>query len=252
MISQIVKIKVSDFVYNILHNDAEKFEFINYKNEPNLNGLLNKLIPNLLDYRKLRRAETHRVLENEFMHKDADKIYESVNTIIDRVYFSDAVLGDLEENIWFRPSVKNIAVFNEIADSETIITAQSTSTYIRSLLNEYACLPEYKREQLLFNYEMYCSIQACETGRLLHANLGGKSIQIFAFDYVYEYTYKQSNLLIGYDLTNKIIGAIPLYKIKAPYLVERKYKPSENLINMLQKYYEDVEYDTITKYEVDV
>ncbi len=249
MISSIVKLYLSDFVFQILQNDALNYEFVKKDNEPNINALLNKLIPNLVYCRKLRREETHNVLENDFARKDAEKIYECVNAVIDKIYFSDEELECLEEVVWFRPSEKKRALFDEIADSETKITMQSTSVYIRGLLNEYARLPQYKREQILFDDDFRNFSEACETSRIFHARVNGKSIRMFAFHYIYEYTYIQENYLIGYDLTNKIIGAIPLYKIRDSYLVERKYKPSESLINTLQKYYEEKEYDTVVSFE---
>lgn len=251
MISTIIKLYLSDFVLQILRNDALKFEFLKKETEPNINALLNKLIPNLVYYRKLRREEIHMLLKNEFARSDSEKIYECVNTVIDRVYFSDAELECLDEIVWFRPSEKKRAIFDEIEDSETKITGQSTSVYIRGLLNEYARLPQYKRESILFDDELRDFAEACESGKIFHARVNGKSIRMFAFHYVYEFTYDQGNYMIGYDFTNKFIGTVPLYKIRDSYTVERKYKPSEALINALQKYYENREYDETVLFEVE-
>lgn len=248
MISSIIKLSVSNFVLRILQNDAEKFGFLKKEKEPNLNGLLNKLIPNLLYFRKSRREEIYKILNEDFAREDTEKVYECVNTVIDQVYFSDAELQILDDVIWFRPSTKQNAVFDEIEQSETKITGQTTSEYMRGLLNEYARLPQYKRETLAFDDELYDFAEACETGKIFHATVGGKSIRMFAFHYVYGFTYDQSNYLLGYDLTNKVIGAIPLCMIRDSYLVERKYKPSEKLIDLLQKYYENGEYDKVISY----
>ena len=252
MISSIIKLSVSDFVLQILQNDAEKFGFLKKEKEPNLNGLLNKLIPNLLYFRKTRRDEIHRILTEDFARNDTEAIYECVNTVIDQVYFSDAELQVLDEVIWFRPSTKQNAVFDEIEESETIITGQTTTEYIRGLLNEYSRFPQYKRETIAFDNELYDFAKACETSRVFHATVNGKSIRMFAFHYVYGFTYDQSNYLIGYDLTNKVIGAIPLCLIRDSYLVERKYKPSEKLIELLQEYYENEEYDKVIPYEEEI
>lgn len=252
MISSIIKLYLSNFVLQILENDALKFQFTKKGNEPNINALLNKLIPNLVYFRKLRREEIHNVLETEFVRDDTEKVYECVNTVIDRVYFSDAELECLEEVVWFRPSTKKKAVFDEIEDSEIRITSQSTSVYIRGLLNEYVRLPQYKRESLLFNDELYDFSVASETGRIFHARVNDKSIRIFAFHYVYEYTYDQGNYLIGFDLNNNVIGAIPLFKIRESYVVERKYRPTCNLIKALQEYYEAHEYDKIVSFKEEI
>lgn len=249
MISSVIKLSVSDFVFRILQNDAERFGFLKQGKEPNLNGLINKLIPNLLYFRKVRREQIHRVLTEEFARNDSEAIYECVNTVIDRVYFSDVELQDLDEVIWFRPSTKQNAVFDEIEQSETKITGQTTTEYIRGLLNEYSRLPQYKRETIAFDNELYIYSRACETGRIFHATVNGKSIRMFAFHYVYGFTYDQSNYLIVYDMTNKVIGALPLCIVRDPYLVERKYKPSDELVDLLQEYYENEEYDKYYYYE---
>lgn len=252
MISSIIKLSVSDFVLQILHNDAERFGFLKKEKEPNLNGLLNKLIPNLLNFRKARRDEIHRILNDDFARNDTESIYECVNTVIDQVYFSDAELELLDEVIWFRPSTKRNAVFDEIEQSETKITGQTTTQYIRGLLNEYSRLPQYKRETIAFYEELCDFAEACETGRIFHAAVNGKSIRMFSFHYVYGFTYDQNNYLIGYDMTNKVIGAIPLCRIRDSYLVERKYKPSDELIALMQEYYENEEYDKVLPYEEEI
>ena len=252
MISSIIKLSVSDFVLRILQNDAEKFCFLKKEKEPNLNGLLNKLIPNLLYFRKVRRDEIHRILTENFARNDTEAIYECVNTVIDQVYFSDAELQILDDVIWFRPSTKQNAVFDEIEQSETKITGQTTTEYLRGLLNEYSRFPQYKRETIVFYDELYDFAEASETGKIFYATVNGQSIRMFAFHYVYGFTYDQSNYLLGYDLTNKIIGAVPLCMIRDSYVVDRKYKPSKKLIDLLQQYYENEEYDKVISYEEDL
>ena len=171
MNSDIIKLSLSEFVVQILRNDALKFEYVKKNNVPNINALLNKLIPNLLYYRKLRRQEIFHILKNDFFESDAEAIYECVNAVIDKVYFSDEELEHLEEIIWLRPSTKNISVFDEIENSELSITNLSLSSYIRYLLNEYARFPQYKRERILFEDELYIFAKACETGQIFHSNL---------------------------------------------------------------------------------
>ena len=251
MISSILKLTVSNFVTLILQNDAERFGYLKGKNEPNMNGFLNKLIPNLVILRKSRRDKIHKILSEDFARDDTENIYECVNMVIDQVYFSDAELQLLDEVIWFRPSTKQMAIFDEIEQSETKITGETPTEYIRGLLNEYSRLPQYKRETVAFHTELCDYAKACETGKIFHATVNGKSIRMFAFYYIYGFTYDQSNYLIGYDLTNKVIGAIPLCKIRDSYLVERKYKPSEKLVSLLQQYYENEEYDKIISYKED-
>ena len=232
-----IKIKVSSFVINILDNDAFRFSFLKNK-QTNKNALLNKLVPVLVEVRKARRNEIENILKNEYNREDGENIYNAVNTVIDRVYFNDEELNVLDEYIWIRPSKETRTTYDEIETSETLITAQEISVYIRSLLNEYAQLPQYKRELLIFNKELEIFANACETRQILHFKNKETSerYKAFAFGYYYDYLCEQTNYCIIYDINNKIIKSIPLYMIQDIYTIKQKYKPSELLIEQLQDY----------------
>ena len=232
-----IKIKVSSFVANILENDAYRFGFMKNK-KSNKNALLNKLIPTLVEVRKARRKEIEEVLKNEYNRADSENIYNAVNTVIDRVYFNGEELNVLEEYIWIRPSKESKITYDEIEESETFITAQEITVYIRSLLNEYSRLPQYKREMLTFDKELEVFAQAHYSHFILHFRdkETNEIYKTFAFDYYYGYLYDQTNYCVIYDINNKKIKAIPLHRIKDIYLIRQKYKPSEKLVEQLQDY----------------
>ncbi len=69
-----IKIKVSSFVANILENDALRFGFMK-NGKSNKNALLNKLIPTLVEVRKVRRNEIEDILKNEYNRDDSENIY---------------------------------------------------------------------------------------------------------------------------------------------------------------------------------
>jgi len=239
-----LKIKVSTFVANILENDALRFGFI--KNEhSNKNALLNKLIPTLVEVRKVRRAEIENILTNEYNRNDSENIYNAVNTVIDRVYFNDAELNILDEYIWLRPTKEYMSTYDEILTSEIFITAQEPSVYIRSLLNEYSRLPQYKRESLVFDKEIEKFAEGCITHSIVHFKEKDtdEKIKAFAFDYYYGYLYDQTNYCIIYDIENKKIKSVPLSNIQDIYVIKQKYKPSENLIKKLQEYCENADFE---------
>ena len=239
-----IKIKVSTFVANILENDALRFGFT--KNEKaNKNALLNKLIPTLVEFRKARRNEIEDILKNEYNREDSENIYNAVNTVIDRVYFNDEELNVLDEYIWIRPSKESMATYDEIETSETLITAQEVPVYIRGLLNEYARLPQYKREILTFDGELGSFENACETRQILHFRdkETGERYKAFAFGYYYGYLYDQTNYCIIYDINNKVLKAIPLYRIQDIYAIKQKYKPSERLVALLQEYTDNCDFE---------
>ena len=232
-----IKIKVSSFVANILENDALRFRFM--KNaQSNKNALLNKLIPTLVEVRKTRRNEIEDILKNEYNREDSENIYNAVNTVIDRVYFEDEELNVLDEYIWIRPSKETMSTYDEIETSETLITAQEISVYIRGLLNEYSRLPQYKREMLVFDRELDVFSDACYTRHILHFKdkETGDRYKAFAFGYYCDYLYNQTNYCIIYDVNNMTIKAIPLYRIQDVYMIKQKYKPSERLTELLQEY----------------
>lgn len=247
-----IKVKVSLFVANILENDALRFGFMKNGNS-NKNALLNKLIPTLVEVRKARRNEIEDILKNEYNREDSESIYNAVNTVINRVYFDDEELNVLDEYIWIRPSKETIAAYDEIETSETLITAQEVPVYIRGLLNEYSRLPQYKREILTFDRELKIFADACDTRQILHFKdkETDERYKAFAFGYYYGYLYDQTNYCIIYDIHNKILKAIPLYRIQDIYTIKQKYKPSERLLEQLQEYVDNCDFQAEISVGVD-
>lgn len=247
-----IKIKVSSFVANILENDALRFNFT--KNEKsNKNALLNKLIPTLVEVRKARRNEIEDILKNEYNREDSENIYNAVNTVIDRVYFNGEGLNTLDEYIWIRPNKDTIATFDEIETSETIITAQEIPVYIRGILNEYARLPQYKREMLTFDKELDIFYYACLSHQILHFRdkETNEKYKAFAFDYYYGYLYDQTNYCVIYDINNKMIKSIPLHRMQDIYVIKQKYKPNKQILDELQEYVDDWKFDEEISVEVE-
>ena len=220
-----IKVKVSSFVANILEIDALRCEFTK-NGKSNKNGLLNKLIPTLVEVRKERRNQIEKILKTEYNRTDSENIYNAVNTVIDRVYFNDEDLEKLEESIWIRPSKENISVFDEIETSETMITAQEVSVYIRGLLNEYSMLPLYKREALIFDRELDIFSTACCKYRILYfrSKETNERHKVFAFDYFYGYWTDLGNYCVFYDINECKIAATPLYDMQDVYFIKQKFK----------------------------
>ena len=239
-----IKVKISSFVANILENDALRFGFTK-NDKSNKNALLNKLIPTLVEVRKARRNEIEHILKEEFRREDTESIYNAVNTVIDKVYFNDAELNVLDEYVWIRPSKETMATYDEIETSETRITAQDLSVYIRGLLNEYSRFPQYKREILVFDKELDVFSDACLTRNILHFRdkETNKRYKAFAFNYYYGYLYDQTNYCVIFDINEKKIKSIPLCNIQDIYTIKQKYKPSEKLIQLLQEYVDNCDFE---------
>ena len=128
--------------------------------------------------RKYRRSEIHDTIgEAMEFHGDVitqEHIRSYIDTVIDKVYFSDSDLDRLDSFLWIRPGRNTKAIFDEIAESETAITGLDTSTCIRSLLNEYSHFPQYKRESITFMPEYDDIDISYRTDRILHLRYEGK------------------------------------------------------------------------------
>ena len=178
------------------------------------------------------------------MQRDtADNIYEIVNMIIDQIYFSDEELNILDSEIWIRPNKNSQSTFDEIDESETKITLLDMSTYIRSLLNEYARFPQYKRQAIVFDEELRLIDEACQCQKILQFKYNGTNYKLYAYQYVYGYLYDQNNYLIAYNINENQIQSFVLSKIKNPYILNKKFKTTENLDKQLQDFLEECNYD---------
>lgn len=237
MTSDLIKVNLSSFVTLILMNDALAFGF-RRGDSANINGLINKVMPNLLQLRKYRRDRTQQLLREAGFSEGQAAIEGAVNAIIDAVYFSDAELSILDDIVWIRPTRHAYASFEEIADAETEMTGLPLSVYIRGILNEYARLPQYKREALVFDEELSIAAEACLSGRILHYTRAGCACRLFAYQYLYGFAYDQTNYIVGYDLITKRVCSVPLHEIRNAYLVAKKYRPGHTLLAALKDYTE--------------
>ena len=247
-IAEKTKVKVSSFVINILNNDAQAFGFIKSNNDSNINGLINKLLPTLLEIKKIERA---RLLEaaKEFNGVDAEKFCNFADILFDSIYFCDAELENLETYIWIRPTENTRAVFDEIIKSELPKAAVELSVYIRRLLNRYVRFPQYKREAMVFDSEFEEFCKACITGHIIHFRYNGEIQSVFAYNYIYGYGYDQRNYLLGYNIENKKIFAYPLCEVSKTKVTRNLFKPSKKLIDCLLKYQENCDFQNAVAFE---
>lgn len=250
------KIRVSDFLKESLDLDAKSFGFVKENGEANFNLFLNKLIPNLLELKKERRAKILNYAINAFEiegndYSRAEDIINGLNSIYDEIYFTDAELDKLNQVVWIRPTKETIAVFDEIMESETEITGLDTSSYIRNMLNEFSRFPRYKKEQITFSKECELTCLARESGRVLKFRYDGELKRAYVFACVYDYLAIQGNYILCYDIERKIICRYQISEIYALHLLDKKYKPSEALQYMCKKYENDALWvdDTIIECE---
>lgn len=250
-IAEKTKIKISSFVYDILRHDARIFGFIKSNDDPNINGLLNKLIPILLEIKKFERANLLKAAE-QFGISNAETLCQFADMLFDDIYFSDAELNRLENYIWIRPNENTRAVFDEIVKSELPNAAVELSVYLRHLLNRYARMPEYKREAIAFDGELEIFDLACRMGHIAHFRYEGKIRTVFAYSYFYGYALNQRNYLVCFDIENKLICSFPLIEVSKIKITRKPFHPSNKLIDAIDKYCQDCMFDETLKFEEDI
>lgn len=239
----------------ILINDCFAFDFIKKDESPNINKFMNKLIPNLLVLRKNRREIIHKelssTLEFESNNKFQEKIRQHMDTLFDKIYFSDAEFDNLSETIWIRPKEENMVAFDEIIESELQICQIDLSNYLRSLLNEYAKLQQHNREIILFYNEMDIIKQSIENDNVVNLKYKGQKYSVVMINYYSEFLYDQSNYIISYDIKNNHIKSMPLCKIEKIYKLQRKLTLSENVFATYHKVCEDFSFNKQDTFEVE-
>ncbi len=228
------KIRVSDFLKETLDLDAKSFGFVKENGEANFNLFLNKLIPNLLELKKERRAKILDYAINSFEidendYSKAEDIINGLNSEYDEIYFTDAELDKLNQVIWIRPAKENLAAFDEIMENETEITGLDASSYIRNMLNEFSRFPRYKKEQITFSKECEMTCLARESGRVLKFRYDNELKRAYVFACVYDYLSSQGNYILCYDIERRIICRYQISEIYALHLLDKKYKASEAL-----------------------
>ncbi len=223
MIADKLRVRISNFVETILYNDTQAFGFVKANESSNTNGFLNKLIPNLLEVRKERRELIHNNISTALEFSD-DKLTERMrsymDTIIDDIYFSDSFLKELKSSIWIRPIKSTMAKFDEIIENETYITQQDTTSCIRNMLNEYAILPQFKREKIAFREELAMLEVSYREDRGLGIEYKSEKLNIVVLEVITGYTYDQNNYVLCLDLENKVMKSLLLHKIGRIYLTE--------------------------------
>jgi hypothetical protein len=239
MFSDRTKLRISKFSSLIIEDDSFNFGYYKSNGTSNKNGFLNKLIPNLLEIRKIRREKIHNTLMDKYCRKDADVVYQVVNNVIDEIYFDDEELNVLEDEIWIRPSENSQNAFDEISNSELAITSKDLSSYLRGLLNEYVRFPVYKREQIFFCKELGLIDQAINKQNVAVITYKEKRLKCLIVDREYDCNFTQDNYLFVFDVEKKQTKVLLLKKIENIYLQKQKYKPTIDEVMIVEHYIND-------------
>lgn len=252
MISDKIKIRVSEFVELIVCNDAQAFGFVKGNQSPNINAFLNKLIPNMLGLRKDRRAKIHDGIDS-VMEFAKEKIAQEhirlfLDTIIDQVYFADN-LQTKESDLWIRPTKDKMVFFDEIEQVETDITGMNLSACIRSLLNEYAKMPQFIREKIVFKTELDVISESFYDGRIIWLSYDDKRYKVVVLNVISGVTYDQTNYVVCYDTGNNAIKSFLLPGISNIVKTKKKGEISDKVYTTYRKVVDEylyVEKETVS------
>lgn len=239
MLNERIKLRISKFLSLIIEDDSFNFGYYKSNGTSNKNGFLNKLIPNLLEIRKIRREKIHDTLSDKYCRKDAETIYQVVNNVIDEIYFDDEELNNLEDEVWIRPSFGSLNTFDEIINFELSITCKDLSSYLRSLLNEYVRFPVYKREQIFFYNELGLIDQAINKQSIAVITYKEKRLKCLIASKQYDCNFTQDNYLFIFDIENRQTKTLLLNNIQNIYLQKQKYKPTTDEIVIIEHYIND-------------
>ncbi|MEG2014884.1 MAG: hypothetical protein RR086_04050, partial [Clostridia bacterium] len=237
---------ITEYIARVLYNDCFAFDFVRNNEYANVNKFINKLIPNLVSQRKKRRGIIHDTLSEALEYatdlKSQERLSRYMDTIFDKIYFADEEYRMLTEEIWIRPNKENIIVFDEIVESELAICQMDISAYLRSLLNEYAKLPQHQRELLLFSGEIELVNQSIATDRLINFKYENQKYSMVAINFYSEYLYDQSNYIIGYDTKTQKLKSIKLYEMKDLYILAKKQHLDDSVYATFHKIAENFEF----------
>lgn len=98
---------------------------------------------------------------------------------------------------------------------------------------------------LVFDEELDVFDSACYSRNIIHFRdrETEKMYNSFAFNYYYGYLYDQTNYCVIYDMDDNKIKSVPLHKIKDIYMIKQKYKPNEKLVELLQEYTDNCNFE---------
>lgn len=228
-----INVTISETVLSIINNDA----CVYFRNEdsksgkPNTNGLLNIILPSLLDIRKERRAKMEKLIKKKgslsaFDPPAAKKILTELEETFDSVYFDDDDNYRTAGQLSIRPLNENQAAFDEIAYDEARIMGSSVSACFSSMLNEYTRLPEYKRQQVIFYKTLKLFHKAADKHMLYCCRIDESQIKLFPLISKVIYSPKQYNVISGLSADGQdTLEVFDVRDIEAPYILDGEFEP---------------------------
>lgn len=226
-----IKVNLSYYVYNTLLHDMVQFEAFKPNGDVNRNDFLNCVIYNFY-YNKLKKREWLKgLLERDAIltdvsKKSREKMLDSAVRIMDDFYSEDPYRYH-QRYFMIYPTKVTSSFFNRLYEDE-VKNKVSLSAFIRRLLNEYAYLPQYVRENVIKRKEYIELDEASASGNIVVIHFSGTEKRIAPFKLAtnLEETF---NYLLGLDLESKELKpiSIKLSKIYDVTVSKEKHKFSK-------------------------
>lgn len=212
-------INVSEYIDYMIVRDAVAFNPSSPTSRVNKNGFLNKLLPNIHEYKKEKKKyiETY-VSENIFEkipHVSMNSLVNCIDSIFQEIYFEDEISSN-NISIPFRINSGNISSFRKIIKDSN----NNFQKYARQLLMEYFSYNQLKREQLFFYKEFQEIINTLGTKKIIEFDFLKTHLSMLVFgiypsaNNIDSDINEETNYILGIDITNSNnLISIPLYKI---------------------------------------
>lgn len=210
-----IKIQLTDFTWYTLARDSLAFGLSKTKDKPNLNGIANRIIRKMLVLRKKRREEIVSSFKKDLPGEESILLSKKMDEVFESVYFAERD-DVLTTSLWIRPSKGEEASFEEIEKDELPRTKMTGASYVRTLLSEYARLPEYQRESILFDEIREKAVEALKEGKAFSCTYHANRYKLLPIgDLPYYYEPRQNVYLITVEASNQRTGhAFEISKIK--------------------------------------
>lgn len=230
MISEKYKIRLSTLANEILLYDCKQFGFTSKQNNANMNGLLNRIIPNLMRERKNKKSQFIEELESYNLILTSSMI-DSVISSINSVWFNDDELNQLDVNVWLRPQAKNNRVFSELEESEAKKYGMGASEFIRNLINEYVRLPEYARFAIAFKTELEYVNESIDNKFVLEFDYENEHIRLNTMTEIYGFNKRHNHFVFGVNRKSSDVEVFRISKMKNTFISEKKFrlKPEDSI-----------------------
>ena len=221
-------------IFNTLVKDAFHFRY-EKNNQANISGLLNHLIPNLSEYRK----DLHKgFLE---ANNDDENLTRKIEENIYKVYFNKYdYCDDGVVVVPFRVNKEHMQQFLDIVDNLLFVVNMDFTSFVRSLLVEYASKRLNQREYFFYYKEITKIKEAILNSNVCHFYMQHEkyvgvpiSVEIARLN--------EQNLIVGYDEEQQAAFVIPLADIKRIVLTDLTYDISDEESDFVYEYLKDYE-----------